>query len=484
MTRKHIISLCVVLGAALPPIFGQAPGALHIADRRELFVDRHLTEKLEGLELRMHAPRESGTVLRFDKPWEGRFSGYVTVVRDGDKFRAYYRGVPISGKDGNDREVTCLAESPDGIRWSKPELKQHRINGSLRNNVVIAQETPASHNFSPFLDTNPATPPELRYKAICGTRETGLLAYASPDGLHWRKMQDAPVITKGGFDSQNVAFWSESERRYVCYFRTMSKVGKTAYRSVSRAVSEDFLHWSEPEEMTFGDTPPEQLYTQQTSPYFRAPHIALAIGARFMPGRQVVTDAEAKRLNVDPQYYRDCSDVVLLSTRGGTVYDRTFLESFIRPGIGLDNWVSRSNYPALNVVQTGLDELSMYVNEAYAQEGAHLKRYTLRLDGFASLHAPYAGGNMVTKVFTFDGKELEINFSTSAAGEIRIELLDAEGTPIPGFTRNEAEAVIGNETGRTVRWKGSADVSALAGKSVRMRVYMKDADLYAFKFNK
>lgn len=484
MTRKHLFSLIAAFGAALPGSHGQAPGALHIADRREIFVDRHLVEKLESVELRMHAPRESGAVLYFDKPWEGRFSGYVTVLRDGDTYRAYYRGVPVSGKDGNEHEVTCLAESPDGITWSKPVLRQHRVHGSLRNNVVIAHETPASHNFSPFIDANPAAPAHLRYKAICGTRETGLLAYSSPDGLRWHKMQEAPVITKGAFDSQNVAFWSESEQQYVCYFRTMSKVGKTAYRSVSRAVSKDFLHWSEPQEMAFGDTPREQLYTQQTSPYVRAPHIALAIGARFMPGRQVVSDAEAKRLKVDPQYYRDCSDVVLFSTRGGTAYERTFLESFIRPGIGIGNWVSRSNYPALNVVQTGADELSLYVNEAYAQEGAHLKRYTLRLDGFASLHAPFGGGSMTTKVFTFEGKELEINCSTSAAGEIRIEMLDAAGNPVPGFAKGDAEVIIGNETRRIVRWKGNHDLSALAGKPVRMRVHMKDADLYAFKFNR
>ena len=99
--------------------------------------------------------------------------------------------------------------------------------------------------------------------------------------------------------------------------------------------------------------PPEHLYTHQTSPYFRAPHIYVAIGARFMPRRQILTDEQAKELNVDPDYFKDCSDAIFMTTRGGDVYDRTFMEAFIRPGIGFDNWVSRSNYPALNVVQTG-----------------------------------------------------------------------------------------------------------------------------------
>src|SRR5690606_9130878 len=118
-----------------------------------------------------------------------------------------------------------------------------------------------------------------------------------------------------------------------------------------------------------------------------------------------------------------CSDAIIMSSRGGSVYDRTFTESFIRPGIGLENWVSRSNYPVLNVVQTSPTELSVYVNENYAQPSAHLKRYTLRIDGFASLQAGMKGGEALTKPFIFDGKELEINYSTSAAGEIRVEIL-------------------------------------------------------------
>jgi hypothetical protein len=482
---RFLILLCACAGLGRPVCSGQAPAPLQLADRREMFVDTWLIERLNGVSMLMHAPREAGTVFHFDQPWEGRFSGYVTILRDGGRFRAYYRGVPVAKKDGNDHEVTCIAESEDGKLWKKPALKLHKVAGTMRNNVVIANETPASHNFSPFIDNNPAAPASQRYKAICGTRESGLLAYASPDGLHWKKMQDSPVITKGAFDSQNIVFWSEEERKYVCYFRTMTvPIAGERFRAVSRTTSHDFLHWSEPVEMTFGNTPREHLYTQQTSPYFRAPHIYLAIGARFMPNRQVVPADEAKRLNVDPAYYKDCSDVVLMSTRGGSAYARTFMESFIRPGVGLVNWVSRSNYPALNVVQTGPEEISLYVNEAYAQPAAHLKRYTLRLDGFASLNAPYKGGEVLTKPFVFAGKELEINYATSAAGAVRIEVQDEAGTPVPGFTLQEAGIMIGNEVGRTVRWNGSADVSSLSGKIIRLRVVMKDADLYSIKFNK
>jgi hypothetical protein len=159
------------------------------------------------------------------------------------------------------------------------------------------------------------------------------------------------------------------------------------------------------------------------------------------------------------------------------------MEAFIRPGIGLDNWVSRSNYPALNVVQTSPTEMSIYVNQDYAQSTAHLHRYSLRLDGFTSLSAPYKGGEVLSKTFTFSGKELEINYSTSAAGELKFEIQDENGKPIPGYTMDESDTIIGNEISRIVTWKGNKNVESLASKTVRLRIFMKDADLYSLKFN-
>ncbi len=296
-------------------------------------------------------------------------------------------------------------------------------------------------------------------------------------------MQVPAVFTQGKFDSQNVAFWSENEGHYVCYFRITSTKPTPGFRSVGRSTSPDFTHWSDPVEMTYGDTPNEHLYTQQTSPYFRASHIYVAIGARFMPDRQVVSDEQAKQMSVNPDYYKDCSDAILMSTRGGSTYDRTFMESFIRPGIGLENWVSRSNYPALNVVQTSPTEMSVYLNEDYAQNSAHLNRYSLRLDGFVSINAPYEGGEVLTKPFTFTGQELEINYATSAAGEIRVEIQDANGKALPGYSLDDAQIIIGNEIKRIVSWKGGKSVEALAGRPIRLRIDLKDADLYSLKFN-
>lgn len=477
--RKLIFLFFVCLYCA----FAAAQVPVQIGNRREIFVDNYLLDKLSGSFIRLHNPHNEGAVLKFDKPWEGHFSGYCTIIKDGSLYRAYYRGVRSSGSDGRDEEVTCYAESKDGISWTKPDLGIKMVGGSTSNNTILANEPPVTHNFSPFIDTNPKAKPGEKYKALGGTGKSGLMAYVSADGIHWKKAQQESVFRKGLFDSQNVSFWSESEQKYVCYFRSWTGDGYKGFRSVSRTTSPDFFNWSDPVAMTFGDTPMEHLYTQQTSPYFRAPHIYVAIGARFMPNRKVVSDEQAVKLNVNPQYYNDCSDAVMLTTRGGSSYDRTFMESYIRPGVGLANWVSRSNYPALNVVQTSDTEMSVYVNEEYAQPTAHLKRYSMRLDGFTSLSAPFKGGEVLTKAFVFTGSQLEINYSTSAAGEIKLELQNEKGEPIPGFSLDDCQTIIGNEIKRVVSWKGKEDLSAWSSKPVRLRIFLKDADLYSLKFN-
>jgi len=345
----------------------------------------------------------------------------------------------------------------------------------------LANTAPYTHNFCPFVDTRPGVPRNERYKGVAGLAK-GLHLFVSPDGLRWKKTTEKPVITDGAFDSQNLIFWSEAEGCYVAYFRIM--LG--SLRAVGRATSPDLSSWSPTQQMqpVHRGRPArrEHLYTNQTQPYFRAPHIYVSTAARFMPRRQAITDEQAKAIGVHKKYYRDISDAVLLTTRGGTRYDRTFMEGFLRPGIGPKNWVSRTNYPALGVVQTGPGEMSFYVQNDYAQPTACLRRHSVRLDGFASVRAPYSGGSMVTKPLTFDGSSLSLNFATSAAGEIRVEAQDAQGKPIPGFTLRESEPIIGNEIDRAAAWKSGESIGTLASKPIRLRFVMRDADLYSLRF--
>ena len=455
---------------------------LDIGSRRELMVDHYLIDRLEGAELRPQVPIDRGVAIPFDLPHEGAFSGYVSVVTLPEgTFRAYYRALPSAGQDGSDMEATAYAESADGVHWTKPE-----------NNIVLQHAAPVTHNFSVFYDYKPGVPEDERWKGIGGTNKEGLVRFVSADGVKWRKLMGdqrmLPPHEGYRYDSQNLIFWSEAEQQYLCYFRNFKEVeGMGRVRWISRATSPDFINWTEEGEMSFRSTdggmaPTEHLYTNQTGAYMRAPHIYVSIAARFLPGRQVLTEIEAKAVGVDPGYFKDISEAIFMTTRGGTVYDRTFLEGYVRPGLGYENWTSRTNYPALNVIQTGPTEMSFFVQRGYGQPAHHLSRYSLRLDGFGSLHAGYTGGEMVTKPFRFTGSELEINYATSAAGSIRFELQDETGRVLTGYSLEDSREIIGDEISRVVSWSGGTSVADLAGKTVRLRVAMKDADLFSLCF--
>ena len=453
-----------------------------LGSRLELFVDDLLVARLDGCSLKLHEPQPANVALRFDAPWEGAFSGYVTVLHDGEHFRCYYRGNPIAGRDGSDTEVTCYAESRDGINFTKPSLGLFEVHGSRSNNVVLAGQAPYSHNFAPFFDSRPGVAGAERFKALAGTSERGLFGFVSADGLRWRKLRETPLITKGAFDSQNVAFWSASEQLYALYLRTWTGGAFAGFRTISRATSADFLDWSLPMEMSFGDTPREHLYTSQTHPYFRAPQIYVATPMRFLPGRKALTAEQARTLGVDPDYASDTAEAVFMTTRGGTNYTRTFMEGFIRPGLDLGNWASRAGLSALGIVPTGPAEMSLYKQAHYAQPSSHLVRYTLRTDGFVSVNAPFVGGSLVTKPLTFTGRELVVNFSAGAAGSLRVELQDEAGKPLSGFALADSVEQIGDEIERVVTWKSGPDLSQLAGRPVRLRFVMQDADLYSLRF--
>lgn len=482
-------ALCAVVAgwAAQADVRADDTAPLRIGSRLEPLWDRTLIQEMRGAAFRLHSPDREEVVFRFDAPWEGGQSAYVTVLHDGWRFRLYYRGGGDLG-----REYTCLAFSDDGIRWERPKLGLFELNGSRDNNIIWTGREKAydeSHNFSPFLDANPAAPPEQRWKAVTSSKvpDTGgerpkiLMAFVSPDGIRWQRLRDQPIITEGAFDSHNAAFWDGVAGQYVCYFRQTQK-GK---KSIARSVSRDFLNWSRPALLDFGDTTPEHFYTNGMLPYFRAPHVYIGLPMRF------VHPTQRKHVGFPPRETDGLSDAVFMTSRDGSHWDRLFMEAWIRPGLDAKNWggAHGNSTPAWGIVQTGPAELSVYWSEHYDNYPEktitpRLRRGTLRPDGFVSVHAPYAGGEFTTRPIVFEGSRLLLNVSTSAAGSVRVEIQDAAGQPVPGYELAAAEEIWGDELERVVTWKAGPDVSPLAGKPVRLRFVMRDADLYAVRVAK
>jgi hypothetical protein len=468
MPRRHTlvamaaVFLGISVNMALPA--GKPTESIDLGTRLELFLDDSLIESIENLQFQLHSPRRVEKVFVFDRPWEnGPYCDYVTVLRDGGRYRMYYACHLNAPKGyGGPNQITCLAESGDGIRWTRPDLGIVEVNGSRQNNAVWRGET--SHNFTPFLDSRPGVPADQRYKAVGGNPKPYL--FASPDGVRWRQLREVPV--EGRFDSQNVIFWDELQKQYVFYYRVFEQ----GCRHIARSTSKDFTTWTPGQSIDLGDSPREQLYTNATVPYFRAPHLYLAFPMRYVQTRPALV----------PVSRPGVCDAVFMFSRDGLHFSRRYMEAFLRPGPNPSNWTKHSVMIAWGLIPTGADEVSFYVSEHHLTDSNHVTRAVLRTDGFVSLRGSYAGGQLVTRPITFSGNRLIVNAETSAAGGICVEVQDLAGKAIEGYGLKDCTEFYGDAVAHAVRWKERDDVGSLAGKPIRLRIRIRDADLYSIRF--
>lgn len=505
--------LCVALG--LVPVLASADEPTLIGSRRELFVEDGLIERLSGdARLELHSPTPREIVLKHDSPWEGSGSGYHSVFFDGQKYRMYYKAWHLDVQPKRVNTAThplfcCYAESDNGIDWRKPELGIVDFRGSTANNITLASgklgelDVDAGHP-AVFLDENPAAPNASKFKALVrSSKARGLIPFQSADGLHWTPMSQSPVITEGAFDSQNLAFWDPNRSEYRAYWRiftagvTEEKNWKPdGFRAIRTATSTDFIHWKDQQDLTYVDSPPEHLYTNQVKPYHRAPHLYLGFPTRYVDrGWSASMRAlpelahREQRASATPRYGTAITEALVMASRDGVRFKR-WNEAFLRPGIERPGtWNYGQQYLAWHVVETesalpgAPRELSLYSTESYwTGESSEVRRYTLRLDGFVSVSAGWRGGELLTKPVLFAGQKLTLNFSSSAAGGVRVEVQDLAGAPYPGFGLDDCEPLFGDSVARVVSWKSGTDVSALAGKPIRLRFVLQDADLYAYQF--
>ena len=445
---------------------------VEIGSDRQLFVDDSWVADSTGVERVLHSPTRQSVALEPEHPWEVGGLSYLIAFPDQGKFRGWYRADPQL-QDSDYNSITCYAESDDGIHWTKPSLGLIEFNGSKDNNIVW---TEPGINLAPFKDANPDAKPEDQYKAFIRVKRV-MLALSSPDGLRWQMMREEPILTEYPFDTLNIPFWDTWRREYVGYFRGVAGQGTsdffTGVRWIRRSTSTDFLNWGPLENIDCGDTPWEHFYTNSCIQYDRAPGTYLMFPSRFVHDRIP---------NPDWTYDTGVSDIVFMSSRDGFTFDRSFMEAFIRPGPDFNNWHDRGIYFEVGILKTSDTEMTMYGMENAHLPTQRIRRYTLRTDGFVSVNSGFRGGEFTTRPFTFTGRELELNYSTSAVGSFKVEIQDADGHALPGFGVDDFPEKFGDEIDGKVSWNGGGDVSALAGRQVRLRFVLKDADVYAFKF--
>jgi hypothetical protein len=382
----------------------------------------------------------------------------------------YYRGShwDTNAKKEPHREVTCYAESRDGVNWVKPKLGLFQFNGSSENNIVL--DGLGTHCFVAFKDQNPNVSSRVLYKGISRgwpIGEKGLYVYGSPDGFNWKLMNESPVILDGYFDSQNLAFWDSYTNQYRDYHRTFVD----GVRAIMTSTSSDFIHWSKPVLLEYQKGfPVQHLYTNAVLPYGRAPHLMIGFPSRYLPN-------EGQR--VEP---------TLMISRDGVRFHR-WLDAVVPESAPKDRRGNRSNYMAWGLVEIPgrPNHLSVYASEAYyTGPDSRLRRFEYRKDGFVSIRAGRKVGDIITKAFVLGdlAERLTLNFQAKQNGFIKVAIEEADGKPIGGFSDSDCSILTGDSLEHQVSWNGNADISHLIRKHpiVRLRFKMKNSDLFSMRF--
>lgn len=496
--QRYLVLLVLSLGLHL-----NGGSLLSIGSEKQFFFDSEIVESLENSRLRLNSAVKivENPVIKADKAWEGSDNRIVWVIYDYrlGKFRMRYSsgefkagGRDESGKvivlGENDElameRVVCEAFSDDGVHWEKPELGLVEFNGSTANNIV-----PKDAHYGYFFQDMHESDPLKRYKAMVrtGTYEDAGMTfslYYSPDAYSWTAYHGNPIIDTGSQQGRwgptDFMGWDPVRNVYAAYMENNYHM-HSAYlnrRSIGRAESPDMIHWSEPETILIadeGDYPDTEFY-----------HFPVTIYEGWYVG--LLWIFSTTNTTHEPH---------LAFSRDGITYDRSFREPIIRRG---DNGDFDSTSIYANAFMRFGDRLFFYYTGTNWRSPEQLEALgelatagiglaTLPLDGFISLEGAREKFSIVTtRSFSFSGEELYLNMKAALQQwgadpcEVKVEILDGRHTPIPGYGFEEGDTLTETGIEQVVSWGGVSDVSSLAGRPVRLRIFFKNAKLYSFQF--
>lgn len=486
---SNLMVILIVLAVVAPAARGRSAQAFRLGHNRFLFLDTFLLDKIHHAALCVNPPREAKLVLIADRPWEaGGITSYGNVFWDpiAREYRLYY--VPVCW-DVAPGFGLCLATSPDGICWKKPAWGVIEWKGTKANNLVIWGQREGTVLIDPKAST------ERRYAFLSSHPVLQTRLYTSPDGIHF-KMHET-VISPLHSDSQIASFWDADAREYFHYPRRVENGLRAIGFVRTRRMDQP---WPDPREIPVvmspddRDPPELDLYTNAAQKYLRAPNTYLAFPTPYYHYNR----PRARAHLVEPTLAKGGKtndgtiETQLATSRDGRRWTR-YRTPYVPLGIyeGLDIKV------AMIIPGLVYDKQKLYqyccaytfthgdTQVRHGRGGRSLGgiyRLEQRIDGFISLDFDYPGGEVITEPFVFQGKRLTLNVNTSASGEGRVAILDARGRPIPGYGLDQARYINGSYLAKTVQWKRGNDVSALAGRAIRLRFVMRGTKLYSFQF--
>jgi len=458
------------------PYLEHPPENIPIDVGRQLFVDDFLIEKT-GLKRVYHAAEywPENPVLKPDQPWE---VGTASQEHPAPTAMVFSDGVWFDPQDGLFKmwymggysDATCYATSKDGIHWDKPNL-------DVVPGTNIVQKLGRDSNII-WLDLAEKDP-QRRYKmfvyARTGQSRGTLSVFFSPDGVHWG---DA-VASSGPLGDRSTAFFNPFRGVWVYSIRDYDP--KTVGRFRRYWENADVLaaaRWEkgQPPFWVGADSldPPRadlntpcELYNLDTAAYE-----SLCIGLFSIWRGQ-------------PKDRAKPNEICIGFSRDGFHWQRPVHNAFIPVSERQGDWNWGNVQSAGGCCLVVGDRLYFYVSGRSGVPGSPASGTsatglaTLRRDGFASMEAAETEGMLTTRPVRFSGTHLFVN-ADAAKGELSAEILGADGTSVPGFTREDCVPFKGDSTCAPVRWKDTADLSKFAGKNVRFRFCLREGRLYSF----
>ncbi len=499
LNKSFIPFLLASLTASWAPA---AERTWNVGTRKQLFIDRRFIERSENVTLRMNPAQKLGLVLDSTAaPWEDGTGHVLAVIDTGPKIRMYYGAYTHAGN------AIAVVESEDGLHWVRPNLGLVEIGGNRNNNVLRCSQRDCPEVAHVYYDKRDV--PARRYKLFItrggenfDPKRDGVFAYTSADGIHF---EEAGQVLPRYIDNPAIVNWDEKLGKYVVFTRAFIP-GAENQRQIARIVTDDLLkpwpfrntsdYWrATPDHLPVvlkADEDFTDLYYNNAVvyPWAEDVHLMFVTPFRhFAPNRQ-------PWFRFKPGNDYGLIETQLAVSRDGIHWNRPDRTPYFPMGLAneWDRWLAvtgsgllrRGNYLYQYYMSSGRTHDSAILRPEY-DDAIKLKNgigaVRQRLDGFMSADVDHNGGWLLTPPIVFGGNQLRLNIDTGATGTAFAEIRDARDQPIPGYTLNVCEEIGGNFLDAVVRWKGRDDLTALAGKPVKLYFKLRRAKLYAFQFN-
>ena len=470
---------------------GPAAAVIRLETLPLLFADDAGVRLRHDVVRTVHRARtDAQPVVVADRPWEGdRVYIYGSVLRDArsGRYRMWYGsrpqpegpgsrrgGVPGMRADGFD--VVMVADSADGITWTKPPLDLFAYRGSRANNIVYDLHSP-----SVLLDARAGNPAE-RYKML-GTFDGNYYSAHSPDGLRWTAYPRNPVLT----NSDTITMTQDpGTGEFLAFHKKPATVRGHPRRVVWLSRSRDMQSWSDPELVFTADeiddrwvrTPVERTEVYNMSVY---PHAAGFLGLPTI--FRVMEQLPRERVAPGQSPVDGPIDVEFATSQDGRTWQRTSRREAVIPRGAPGSF----DYGAiLGVSSTPVHtdtETWVYYTALTTGHGGPIppKRIAIgravwRRHGFVSLDAGPDGGRVETRPVHLATADLEVNVDASR-GRVRVAVLDADGTPLPGFDLDASEPATTDAPRWRPRWRGPGRLPT--DRPVRLVFELTNARLYS-----